>query len=218
MTKAKTPKPRTAKTIAKVDAPRPLAEAESAAIHALTERRKAAIAPKMKLAFADKSEDDQPVRSVSIDIEGMDKDTRWRLLEASLGVTDFEGTQLLVSHLAALSTSGKDAAREQKVLNGNLGLVQSIAPQDAIEAMLAMQMVAIHGATLQLACEIRNSTSVDRREQLERSMNRCARTFTAQVEGLKRYRSKGEQKVTVEHVTVNEGGQAIVGAVGGCGK
>jgi hypothetical protein len=30
---------------------------------------------------------------------------------------------------------------------------------------------------------------------------------------LKRYRSKGEQKVTVQHVTVNEGGQAVVGDV-----
>ena len=38
-------------------------------------------------------------------------------------------------------------------------------------------------------------------------------TFAAQVEALKRYRSKGEQKVVVEHVTVNEGGQAIVGNV-----
>ena len=34
-----------------------------------------------------------------------------------------------------------------------------------------------------------------------------------QVEALKRYRTGGEQKVTVHHVTVNEGGQAIVGAV-----
>ena len=29
----------------------------------------------------------------------------------------------------------------------------------------------------------------------------------------RRRRSKGEKKVTVEHVTVNEGGQAIVGNV-----
>jgi hypothetical protein len=35
----------------------------------------------------------------------------------------------------------------------------------------------------------------------------------AQVEALKRYRTGGQQKVTVEHVTVNEGGQAIVGNV-----
>ena len=31
-----------------------------------------------------------------------------------------------------------------------------------------------------------------------------------QMETLKRYRSDGEQKVTVQHVSVNEGGQAIV--------
>ena len=34
-----------------------------------------------------------------------------------------------------------------------------------------------------------------------------------QVEALKRYRTGGEQKVTVQHVTVNDGGQAIVGSV-----
>jgi hypothetical protein len=36
-----------------------------------------------------------------------------------------------------------------------------------------------------------------------------------QVEALKRYRTGGEQKVTVEHVTVNQGGQAIVGNISG---
>ena len=39
------------------------------------------------------------------------------------------------------------------------------------------------------------------------------RTFTMQIEALQRYRGKGQQKVTVEHVHVNAGGQAIVGAV-----
>jgi hypothetical protein len=45
------------------------------------------------------------------------------------------------------------------------------------------------------------------------SFNKLARTFAAQVEALKRYRSSGEQTMRVEHVTVNEGGQAIVGNV-----
>ncbi len=39
------------------------------------------------------------------------------------------------------------------------------------------------------------------------------RTFAAQMEALKRYRTGGQQKVIVEHVHVNEGGQAIVGVV-----
>ena len=43
--------------------------------------------------------------------------------------------------------------------------------------------------------------------------NKLARTFAAQVEALKRYRSGGEQTVRIEYVTVNDGGQAIVGNV-----
>ncbi len=39
------------------------------------------------------------------------------------------------------------------------------------------------------------------------------RTFAAQVEALQRHRGKGQQKVTVEHVHVHAGGQAIVGSV-----
>ena len=42
---------------------------------------------------------------------------------------------------------------------------------------------------------------------------RPARTYATQMEALKRYRTGGEQKVTVHHVSVNEGGQAIVGNV-----
>jgi len=43
--------------------------------------------------------------------------------------------------------------------------------------------------------------------------NKLLRTYTAQVEALSRYRGKGQQTVRVEHVTVQAGGQAIVGAV-----
>ena len=43
--------------------------------------------------------------------------------------------------------------------------------------------------------------------------NKMLRTFIAQVEAVKKYRTGGHQKVTVEHVHVNEGGQAIVGTV-----
>ena len=39
------------------------------------------------------------------------------------------------------------------------------------------------------------------------------RTFAAQVEALQRYRGKGQQKVTVEHVHVHAGGQAVVGTI-----
>ena len=44
-------------------------------------------------------------------------------------------------------------------------------------------------------------------------VNKFARTFTGQMDTLHRCRSGPEQKVTVNNVSVNEGGQAIVGSV-----
>jgi hypothetical protein len=51
-------------------------------------------------------------------------------------------------------------------------------------------------------------------------LNKLARTFATQVEALKKYRSAGEQTIKVQHVTVNDGGQAIVGQhqAGGCAR
>ena len=43
--------------------------------------------------------------------------------------------------------------------------------------------------------------------------NKLSRTYATLLEALNRHRGKGQQKVTVEHVHVHEGGQAIVGNV-----
>src|SRR5215207_2796620 len=59
--------------------------------------------------------------------------------------------------------------------------------------------------------------NIAQQDSAERAFNKLTRTFTTQVEALKRYRTGGEQRVTVQHVNVNEGGQAIVGNVSGGG-
>jgi hypothetical protein len=55
--------------------------------------------------------------------------------------------------------------------------------------------------------------NIPQQDSAERAFNKLTRTFGSQMEALKRYRTGGEQKVTVQHVTVGEGGQAIVGNV-----
>jgi hypothetical protein len=55
--------------------------------------------------------------------------------------------------------------------------------------------------------------NLPQQDSAEKAFNKLARTFTTQMEALKRYRTGGQQKVTVEHVTVQAGGQAIVGNV-----
>ena len=74
-------------------------------------------------------------------------------------------------------------------------------------------MAAVHVATMTFAQRLSNVDNIAQQDSAERAFNKLARTFTTQIEALKRYRTGGEQKVTVKHVTVNEGGQAIVGNV-----
>jgi hypothetical protein len=78
----------------------------------------------------------------------------------------------------------------------------------------------VHQLAMDFARRLGNTEDLVVQEHHERTFNKLTRTFAAQVEALKRYRSSGEQRVTVEHVTVNDGGKAIVGAVthGGAGS
>ena len=55
--------------------------------------------------------------------------------------------------------------------------------------------------------------TIQQQESATNAFNKLARTFAVQLEALKRYRSTGEQTIKVQHVTINEGGQAIVGTV-----
>jgi hypothetical protein len=63
---------------------------------------------------------------------------------------------------------------------------------------------------------IGEQTFEGRRENLSQA-NKLSRTYGTLLESLNRHRGKGQQKVTVEHVHVHEGGQAIVGNVEGGG-
>ena len=84
--------------------------------------------------------------------------------------------------------------------------------------MLAAQMAAIHMATMTFARRLNHVETIPQQDSVERALNKLARTFATQLEALKRYRTGGTQKVTVEHVTVNAGGQAIVGNVAHGGR
>ena len=68
-------------------------------------------------------------------------------------------------------------------------------------------------ATMAFARRLVYAKNIPQQDSAQNAFNKLARTFAAQVEALKRYRSGGEQKMTVQHVRVAEGGQAIVGNV-----
>jgi hypothetical protein len=74
-------------------------------------------------------------------------------------------------------------------------------------------MAAVHMASMTFARRLAHVENIPQQDSAQTAFNKLARTFAAQVEALKRYRSGGEQKMTVQHVHVAEGGQAIVGNV-----
>lgn len=121
-----------------------------------------------------------------------------------------ELTGLLQDVANLTQTDGKPNAH---AINEMLAQIAGIEPRDSIEAMLATQMVAVHRASIVAARQLRGSRTIPQQDSNSNMLNKLARTFAAQVDTLKRHRSRGEQKLVVEHVTVNEGGQAIVGQV-----
>lgn len=142
-------------------------------------------------------------------------------LMQALGATDHAFYSGLLN---SIINAAKDAGRvTDESVNFVASVVAGIAPRDELEAMLAVQMAAIHNATIATARRLAHVETLPQLEAQERALNKLARTYTTQMEALKRYRTGGQQKVVVEHVTVNAGGQAIVGAVthpggGGAGK
>src|ERR1700720_3763401 len=133
------------------------------------------------------------------------------LLMDSFGTTQPDFSDGLLAQLANAATKGPII--DERQLNFMLAMVTGIEPRDQLEAMLAAQMAAVHNATMTFARRLNNVDNIPPQDSAERACNKLASTFAYQLEALKRYRSAGNQTVRVEHVTVNEGGQAIVGNV-----
>jgi hypothetical protein len=106
-----------------------------------------------------------------------------------------------------------DKSKEQKFSAAVAALI-GISPTSELEGMLAAQLLATHYATME--CYRRSmipSQTFEGRSEALKQAGKLSRTFAALLEAFNRHRGKGQQKVTVEHVHVHSGGQAVVGMV-----
>ena len=146
-----------------------------------------------------------------IAIDHPSAETGATLLLNALGTTNTNFADGLIKQLSCIATDGQEVATDD--INFMVAVVGDIEPRDQMEAMLAAQMSAVHMATMSFAARLTSSDRLYQIEAAQKALNKLARTFTTQMEALNRYRGKGQQKMTVEHVHVHEGGQAIVGNV-----
>jgi hypothetical protein len=99
-------------------------------------------------------------------------------------------------------------------INAALAMIEAVSPKDEIEASLASQMVCAHSAAMAVLARLGGGYGSERRvAALGSAAARLLRAYATQVEVLRRLRHGGQQYVRVEHVHINDGGQAVIGNV-----
>jgi len=157
------------------------------------------VAPRIKLS----------PRGISIDHP--DQEHGERLMSDAFGVSNRDAMYGMLRQLARASVKGRKP--DGVNLAFMISMVESIRPRDAVEAMLVTQMVSVHVMAMRCAHHLANTNDIARQESAGRALSRLARTFPAQIEALNRHRNNREPAVTVQNVSVGDGGKAIVGNV-----
>lgn len=104
--------------------------------------------------------------------------------------------------------------RDHESMSSLVDILHGIGPRDQLEGLLALQMSAAHTLAMKFVKEAvwEKQTALGAQLYANLAM-KCSRTFAALTIALDRHRSRGEQKMTFEHVHIHKGGQAIVGQV-----
>ena len=141
--------------------------------------------------------------------------TRNDALETIFGTTDPKQASALLSQCLRVLKSDEagDGGGANDERHFMLSIVRDLAPRDAVERMLAVQMAATHVAVVRSGQWLAGTKSLPHVHAYSTAYAKLTRTFAAQVEALQKHRRGGKQTVVVQHVTVADGGQAIVGHV-----
>jgi hypothetical protein len=140
----------------------------------------------------------------------------WRGILRCVGGSrsDHWNNNIINQTVQALSTKhSNEETRSQQCEAAVAGLI-GIGPKDELEGMIAAQLIAAHNASMECyrRAMFAEQTFEGRRENLSQA-NKLSRSYAVLLDALNRHRGKGQQKVTVEHVHVHAGGQAVVGTV-----
>lgn len=124
------------------------------------------------------------------------------------------GTMLINSCLSAggLRIDEMKKSEAEQVLGSILDTLHSLKPSDEIEGMLVTRLISLNFLiSKSLNLSVMENQSLEGQEIYTNRSSKLMRLFNETLDALMRYRRKGEQKVVVQHVNVNDGGRAIVG-------
>jgi hypothetical protein len=132
------------------------------------------------------------------------------LLMKAIGTADADFVEGFLGQLQQVAFRG--SVRD---CNFIMSVVKGVQPRDQQESMIALQMGIAHVLAMRAASRLRDATDFDAAKSSAATTDFVKLTKASMnlMAGLKHLRTGGEQKITVQYVNVNEGGQAIVGDV-----
>ena len=163
----------------------------------------------------------RPDSQLEVSVSGTPEDGQTLLVESEDALQKIFGTKHpemaegLLSHclkvLGDSECSDEYSGNDERMFM--LTTVAEIEPRDTFERMLSVQMAATHVAMMRAARRLANSGNVEQSQAYCNGYTKLCRAYTGQMEALRKHRNGGKQTVTVQHVNVEDGGQAIVGTV-----
>lgn len=138
-----------------------------------------------------------------------------KTMAKSTGCKVFYAAEAVITQGMKTVSGGLNSQSDiEAAYNDYLAMMSEFKPQDAFEGMLASQM----NITYIQALDCMRTAAVNKEyskvyARLQNQGIKLMRLYNYQLETLDKHRRKGKQKMTVEHVHVHEGGQAIVGNV-----
>ena len=103
--------------------------------------------------------------------------------------------------------------RDEGEYESALAFLSEFHPKDVTEGLLVSKIVALHFRGMYLLANAQGDISNECKAIYVNMATKLLRLENETIEALTRYRNRGAQKYVVQHVNVEGGGRAIVGAV-----
>lgn len=148
------------------------------------------------------------------DLERMKKEGA-NVRETLFGTTGSKSVEaaFFVSHILA------DGQNTDKIdfLNVSFGALEDMKPRDTAEGILLSNYINTSKLASNVLGKADRSNDITNLKEYVNLVDKTSRLMLRHLEVLTNYRTRGKQTISVKHqsVTVSDGGQAIVGNVGG---
>ena len=149
-------------------------------------------------------------------------------VKKDIDLEDYKPSEVLKALYSAVSGSGNQEysrkvigeamvafnsnpnSKLDEISNAFHGAMLGMAPSDIVESQLCSRLLILNSRANHY---MSIATTAEYQKVIDLNINRATklmRLYNETLEALNRYRRKGEQRVTVQHVYVNKGGQAVV--------